>query len=186
MIAVVEVALAIGGFGERVVEVAFGQGVGKLEAGLQTGALGLAGPQIDQDLGFVLVIAAVRQLHLVGERIVVVQIGVGGKAAANAPGQALAAVVVMLGVHAGAHGDELRRVEGHAADASEITRVAVHGAGSDGARGFVGTHPCSIVHIAGQLLLVGAQQEAVLFVPAQAALLADTLDHFGVEGHVAV
>ena len=158
MIAVVEVALAIGGFRERVVEVAFGQGVRKLEAGLQAGALGLAGPEFNQGQGFVVVIAAVGQLHLVGERIVVVQIGVWGKAAANATGQALAAVVVVFGVHAGAHGDELRRVKGHAADVAKVAGLAIHGAGSDGARGFVGAHAGGIVHIAGQLLLVGAQQ----------------------------
>jgi hypothetical protein len=40
-----------------------------------------------------------------------------------------------------------------------------------------------IVPLTGQLLLVGAQQEAVLLVSAQAALLGAALDHFGVEGH---
>ena len=53
-------------------------------------------------------------------------------------------------------GDELRRVKGHAADAAELAGVAVHGGRDRGAGGFVGAHTCGIVHIASQLLLVGA------------------------------
>jgi len=93
------------------------------------------------------------------------------EATAYSARNAATAVVVVFGVHAAAHRNELGRVQGKGRDRSKRIGVTIHRAIHHRARGFLGPHATRIIHITRHLLLVGREDHAVFLVPAHAAVV---------------